>query len=64
MYKKFYGLKENPFNLTPDPDFLFLGKVHKKALAYLMYGLVGKKGFIQLTGVTCSPKADPVVKLV
>ena len=50
MYKKFYGLRENPFNLTPDPDFLYLSKVHKKALAYLTYGLKAGQGFIQLTG--------------
>ncbi|MEE9213990.1 MAG: AAA family ATPase [Thermodesulfobacteriota bacterium] len=56
MYKKFYGLKENPFNLTPDPDFLYLGKVHQKALAYLTYGLEARKGFIQLTGEIGSGK--------
>ncbi len=56
MYKKFYGLKENPFNLTPDPDFIFLGRVHKKALAYLTYGLDAGKGFVQLTGEIGSGK--------
>lgn len=56
MYKKYYGLKENPFNLTPDPDFLYLGKVHKKAMAYLTYGLEAGKGFIQLTGEIGSGK--------
>ncbi len=56
MYKQFYGLKENPFNLTPDPDFLYLGKVHQKALAYLTYGLEARKGFIQLTGEIGSGK--------
>lgn len=50
MYKKFYGLRENPFNLTPDPDFLYLSKVHQKAMAYLTYGLESGKGFVQLTG--------------
>ncbi len=56
MYKNFYGLKENPFNLTPDPDFIFLGRVHKKALAYLTYGLDAGKGFVQLTGEIGSGK--------
>ncbi len=56
MYKKFYGLRENPFSLTPDPDFLYLGKVHQKALAYLTYGVVSRKGFIQLTGEIGSGK--------
>jgi general secretion pathway protein A len=50
MYKKFYGLRENPFNMTPDPDFLYLSKVHQKAMAYLTYGLESGKGFVQLTG--------------
>ena len=56
MYKQFYGLRENPFSLTPDPDFLYLGKVHQKALAYLTYGVVSRKGFIQLTGEIGSGK--------
>ena len=56
MYKEFYGLRENPFNLTPDPDFLYLGKVHKKAMAYLTYGLEARKGFIQFTGEIGSGK--------
>ncbi len=56
MYKAYYGLKENPFSLTPDPDFLYLGKVHQKALAYLTYGLESRKGFIQLTGEIGSGK--------
>ncbi len=50
MYNNFYGLREDPFNLNPDPDFLYLGKVHQKAMAYLTYGLEAGKGFIQLTG--------------
>ncbi len=56
MYKKFYGLKESPFNLTPDPDFVYLGRVHKTALAYLTYGLDAGKGFVQLTGEIGSGK--------
>ncbi len=56
MYKEFFGLRENPFNLTPDPDFLYLGKVHRKAMAYLTYGLEARKGFIQFTGEIGSGK--------
>ena len=56
MYKDFFGLNENPFNLTPDPDFLFLSKEHKKAMAYLTYGLESKKGIVQLTGEIGSGK--------
>ena len=50
MYEQFYGLKENPFNVTPNPDYLFLGENHKEALAQLLYGVREKKGFIVITG--------------
>lgn len=50
MYNEFYGFREKPFSLTPDPHFLYLSSVHKKALAYLTYGLEDKKGFITVTG--------------
>ena len=50
MYESFYGLKENPFNLTPDPQFIYLGENHREALAQLVYGVRQKKGFIVLTG--------------
>jgi general secretion pathway protein A len=56
MYKEFYNLQENPFNLTPDPDFLFFSKAHQKAMAYLTYGLETRKGIIQLTGEIGSGK--------
>ncbi|MDR4499779.1 MAG: AAA family ATPase [Candidatus Scalindua sp.] len=56
MYMNFYGLEENPFNLTPDPAYLYLSKSHKKAMAYLTYGLEGRKGIIQLTGEIGSGK--------
>lgn len=50
MYESYYGLKENPFNLTPDPHYLYLGENHREALAQLIYGVKEKKGFIVLTG--------------
>lgn len=50
MYKKFYGLKEKPFHLTPNPQFLYLSKKHQNALTYLEYGLSEGSGFILLTG--------------
>jgi general secretion pathway protein A len=64
MYKNFYGLRENPFNLTPDPDFLYLGEVHQKAMAYLTYGLEARKGFIQLTGDIGSGKTTMLKTLL
>ena len=50
MYLSFYGLKEMPFNATPDPGFLYLTPGHREALAQLLYGVQMKKGFIVLTG--------------
>jgi len=50
MYEQFYGLKEKPFNLTPDPKFLFLSSWHREALEHLAYGVANKEGFILITG--------------
>jgi len=50
MYETFYGLKENPFNVTPNPDYIYLGENHREALAQLLYGVREKKGFIVITG--------------
>ena len=50
MYVDFFGLHEKPFNVTPDPSFLFLSKKHQEALAHLTYGIKERKGFITITG--------------
>lgn len=50
MYKSFYNLKRNPFELTPDPFFLFPTSRHNEALATLYHGVRGHKGFVVLTG--------------
>ena len=50
MYKRFYGLRRNPFEITPDPSFLFPTNRHKEALAALYYGVRRHKGFVVLTG--------------
>lgn len=50
MYKTFYNLKANPFDITPDPSFLFPTKRHNEALAGLYYGVRWRKGFVVLTG--------------
>ena len=50
MYQQFFGLSEMPFNITPNPRFLFLSKTHEEALQNLRYGVQEKKGFIALTG--------------
>jgi general secretion pathway protein A len=49
-YEAFYGFKEPPFNLTPDPKFLFMTPNQREALAYLTYGVQERKGFLVLTG--------------
>jgi general secretion pathway protein A len=50
MYLEFYGLREKPFNATPDPKFLFMSPGHREALAQLLYGVRENKGFMVLTG--------------
>lgn len=50
MYKAFFGFRENPFNLSPDPAFLYRSSQHDEALANLIYGVHSRKGFIVLTG--------------
>jgi type II secretory pathway predicted ATPase ExeA len=50
MYEAFYNLKEPPFGATPDPRFLYRSLGHREALAYIAYGLFGKRGFLALTG--------------
>lgn len=50
MYREFYGLTEAPFDITPNPRFLFYSAKHREAYNHLMYGIRERKGFIQLTG--------------
>jgi general secretion pathway protein A len=64
MYKSFFGLKENPFNVNPDPRFLFLTQQIEEALAGLMYGVQTKKGFITLTGEVGTGKTTLINRLL
>ncbi len=50
MYLSYYGFREMPFNITPDPRFLYLSPTHQEALQHLKYGVREKKGFIVLVG--------------
>ena len=50
MYQSYYGLNEMPFNITPDPKFLYLSPTHQEALQHLKYGVHERKGFIVLIG--------------
>ena len=50
MYEQYFGLKEKPFSLTPDPRFLFLSADHRGALDHLLYGIQRREGFLAITG--------------
>jgi putative secretion ATPase (PEP-CTERM system associated) len=56
MYERFYQLKERPFALSPDPEYLYPSRVHQEALDYLRYGLESQAGFIVITGEIGSGK--------
>ena len=64
MYKKFFGLKENPFNVNPDPRYLFLTPHTQEALACLTYGIETRKGFILLTGEVGTGKTTLINKVL
>ena len=50
MYNHFFGFKERPFKLVPDPDYLFLSKSHEEALAHLKYAVLSGEGFVEIIG--------------
>jgi general secretion pathway protein A len=50
MYNAFFGFSQNPFNMSPDPGFLYRSAQHEEALANLIYGVQSRKGFVVLTG--------------
>jgi general secretion pathway protein A len=56
MYERFYELRERPFALSPDPDYLYPSRVHREALDYLRYGLESHAGFVVITGEIGSGK--------
>lgn len=64
MYESFFNLTQKPFDLLPDPDFLFMSSSHKKALSYLDYGIRERVGFILLTGEVGSGKTTIVRNLI
>ena len=63
MYKKFFGLKENPFNVNPDPRYLFVTRQTQEALACLTYGIQCRRGFVMLTGEVGTGKTTLLNKL-
>ena len=64
MYKDFFGLKANPFNVNPDPRYLFLTRHTEEALACLTYGIQSRKGFVLLTGEVGTDKTTLLNKLM
>jgi general secretion pathway protein A len=64
LYLKFFGLREAPFNLTPDPKFFFSSQLHREALASLYYGIKNKKGFVVVTGEVGTGKTTLLRKLL
>lgn len=64
IYRQHFGLKLNPFNVNPDPRFLFLTRQMKEALAALTYGIQQRKGFILLTGEVGTGKTTALNKLL
>lgn len=64
MYHDFYQLKENPFNVTADPDFFFSSKCHHEAISNLMYGIEHRKGILVVTGEVGTGKTTLCRKLL
>jgi general secretion pathway protein A len=64
MYLSFFNLKFKPFDLVPNPDFMFLSKTHKKAMIYLDHGISERVGFILLTGEVGSGKTTIIRELI
>ena len=64
MYESFYGLKEKPFTMLPDPGFLYLSKKHQKALTLFEYGLMNHAGFCVISGEIGSGKTTLLRKLL
>jgi general secretion pathway protein A len=64
MYERFYDLRERPFALSPDPEYLYPSRVHREALDYLRYGLESHAGFVVITGEIGSGKTTLVQTLL
>jgi len=64
MYERFYQLRERPFALSPDPEYLYPSRVHREALDYLRYGLESHAGFVVITGEIGSGKTTLVQTLL
>jgi general secretion pathway protein A len=61
VYQDFYGLTEAPFDITPNPRFLFYSAKHREAFNHLLYGIRERKGFVQLTGEVGAGKTTALI---
>ncbi len=64
MYRKFYGFKDKPFEITPDPSFVYLSEAHREGLSYLKYAIQERKGFSVIVGEAGTGKTTLVHKLL
>jgi general secretion pathway protein A len=64
MYNNFFGVLKAPFNLTPDPDFLYMTPQHREALAGLSYAILARKGFVVLTGTAGTGKTTLLTRIM
>src|ERR1035437_4627556 len=64
MYNHFFGVLKAPFNLTPDPDFLYMTAQHREALAGLSYAILARKGFVVLTGTAGTGKTTLLTRIM
>ncbi len=64
MYEEFFQLKAKPFELVPNPSFIYMSRTHRKAMHYLYYGIKEKAGFILLTGEVGSGKTTLISDLI
>jgi len=64
MYTQFYGFAEKPFNVTPDPKFLYLTASHREALASMLYGITERRGYIAITGEVGTGKTTLIYTLL
>jgi general secretion pathway protein A len=64
LYTRHFGLNEPPFNITPDPSFLYLSASHREGLAQLLYGINARRGFIVLTGEVGTGKTTLIQTLL
>jgi len=64
MYQNYFGFREPPFTLTPNPEFLFLSRCHQEAYAHLLYAIESRAGFIELSGEVGTGKTTIVRTLL